>query len=354
MSRRTNVARLLDRVGALELGLALRARTGLPQRGLTVLLYHRVIDLAGIGDMDPDLVDATPASFDAQMALVKRHLRPVSLDDVLAAAAPGGPTLPPNAALVTFDDGYRDNLEIAVPILRRHGIRATFFVATGYMSDERRLFWWEQVSLMVRRARVPRLTLTYPRPFTTLLDELGRRRATRHLARAIKDVYDLDLERLLAELGAATGHPWTPEDDAKYADAVMLRWDGVRALRDAGMDVASHTKSHRVLQTLTPEALARELGESKAALERELGARVRALAYPVGKRVHALPAVRDAVRDAGYDLGFVVHPGVNDLAATGAAGPRPDAHYDLKRIPVDRDWDPAQFRGALVHHAFAG
>jgi peptidoglycan/xylan/chitin deacetylase (PgdA/CDA1 family) len=350
---RGEIAAALDRFGVIDAGLRARAAVW-PRRTLTVLLYHRVTDLGALGELDPELVDATPEDFDRQMELVKRHFVPISLDAALAAASnPAGHPLPPNAILITFDDGYRDNLEIAVPILKRHGVRATFFIATGYMGS-RRLFWWERISLLIRRATTARFSISYPEPYAI---ELGgaaaRRQAARALLRTVKDHYDLDLDRFLDEIAAAAGVPWTRADDEKHAGAAILDWAGVAALKAAGMDVASHTREHRILQTLRPERLAAELAESKAELETRLGQAVRALAYPVGKRLTAFPAVRQAVRQAGYELGFVVQPGVNDFGRNGTAG-NGDHLYDLKRIPVDRSWPMAQFRATLLHHAFAG
>jgi peptidoglycan/xylan/chitin deacetylase (PgdA/CDA1 family) len=358
MSRRGQIAQALDRLGVIEACLRARALIGWPRRGLTVLLYHRVTDPTRLDGLDPSLVDATPQDFDTQMALARRHFSPVALGDVQDAVT-GGRPLPANALLVSFDDGYRDNLEVAVPILKRHGIRATFFVATGYMS-ERRLFWWERIAVQVRRATAPRLLLSYPAPLELELgDDTRRSAAVRRLCRTVKDHYDLDLDRFLADIDGASGVAWTEDDDRRYSQSAILDWDGVLALRDAGMDVASHTRGHRVLQTLRPDVLAGDLADSKAELERRLGQPVRAVAYPVGKRIHDHPAVREAVRAAGYDLGFVVSPGVNVLPAGGApadgvgVGGVAQDRYDLKRIPVDRAWSLPQFRATLVHHAFA-
>jgi len=352
MFRRGEIAAALDRFGVIEAGL--RARALLPRRSLTVLLYHRIADPDALGDLDPELVDATPEGFDQQMGLVRRHFTPITLADALAAAAnPAASPLPPNALLVTFDDGYRDNLEVAVPILKKHGMRATFFIATGYM-ERRRLFWWERISLLVRRATVTRFAIEYPKPFAIeLRGPTERRQLARALLRTVKDHYDLDLDRFLDDVAKAAGVAWTREDDERQAGAAILDWAGVAALKAAGMDVASHTKEHRILQTLPPAQLAAELAESKAELEARLGEPVRALAYPVGKRLTAFPAVRNAVRDAGYEVGFVVHAGVNDFARDRAAGGG-DNLYDLKRIPVDRSWSMSQFRATLLHHAFAG
>src|SRR6266403_2261998 len=79
----------------------------------------------------------------------------------LAVAARRRGLLPPDGVLVTFDDGYADNFEHALPILRRHGIRALFFVTTGCLTD-RQLFWWERVNLLVRRSEERALRIEYP------------------------------------------------------------------------------------------------------------------------------------------------------------------------------------------------
>jgi len=354
MSRRSDLAHALDRFGMLDAFLRARTFTRWPRASLTVLAYHRVLERSDLGELDPDLVDATPATFDEQMGLLRRHLSPVGLAEVLAAATPGGAPLPPHPVLVTFDDGYRDNLEIAAPILKRHGMRAAFFVATDYMTTPR-LFWWERIHVIMSRTRVPSLELTYPHAISIPMgDAEGRRLALRAVRNLAKDCYDLDIERYLEALSVAAEVPWPRAEDERRAREVMLDWDGVLALRDAGMDVASHTCGHRVLQTLTPSALERELRESKATLEARLGAAVRAVAYPVGRSIVGSPQIARAVRDAGYDLGFAVQPGANAIGqGTGQRGLGDEALLDLKRIPVDGAWSTARFRAALIHHALA-
>ena len=163
MSRATvALGAALDRSGLLRLALAARRRGLWPYGGLTVLLYHRVVEPSAIGELDADMIDATPEAFDEQMSYLRRTFHPVAVEEVLEASG-GGRPLPPDSVLVTFDDGYRDNFENALPVLRRHGIKALFFVATGYITD-RALFWWETVSLLVRRSAAPALRIDYPAP----------------------------------------------------------------------------------------------------------------------------------------------------------------------------------------------
>ena len=69
--------------------------------------------------------------FEAQMRVVAENFVPLPLSEAVDRLMIG--ELPPRAACVTFDDGYIDNVELALPILQSHGLSATFFVATGYL-----------------------------------------------------------------------------------------------------------------------------------------------------------------------------------------------------------------------------
>jgi peptidoglycan/xylan/chitin deacetylase (PgdA/CDA1 family) len=321
-------AAALTRLGVPGAAAAAR-RFGLWRGGeLMVVLYHRVVDPRDVGDLDPDLIDATPADFDAQMGALAQRFRPVSIDEVLAAHRAGRP-VPAGSVLVTFDDGYRDNFEHAFPILKRHGIPGLFFISTGHV-DGRRLFWWEQLSLFVRRSPLERAVLEYPRRRELNLSSPASRAAViRGLNRTVKDIYGLDVDRFVREVAQACQVPWTQADAAALADPLLMTWDQVREMRRAGMGIGSHTHTHRVLNTLAASDLDQELRGSRAILEERLGEPVTTIAYPVGKSIAGLPWVKQALAGAGYELGFTTTPGTNRIG-------QGDDPYDLRRLPIDR------------------
>ena len=119
--------------------------------------------------------DTTPEAFDRQVALLKRYFTLIDTATLDAHRA-GGP-LPRNPALITFDDGYRDNHDQALPILQRHGAKAVFFVATKYV-DERRLYWWERIHRAIGSSTRDRIDMTYPEPRTFDLSMPEHRRAS--------------------------------------------------------------------------------------------------------------------------------------------------------------------------------
>ena len=311
--------RAFDRIGLWGAILGARKAGFWPWSGLTVVLYHRVVGIDNLGPLDPELVDATPEEFDRQMAFLRRHFVPVGLPEVLLAAR-GEERLPPNAVLVTFDDGYRDNYEHALPILVRHGMKAIFFVSTSYVT-ERRLYWWEQVSYFIRHARRYQAALTYPEPIQLdLRDATTRAAATARINRVIKDRFDLDIDRLLADLARACDVPWSPERERELAEPTLMTWEQVRGLIDAGMAVGSHTCNHLVLETLPEPVLERELVDSRRELESRLGQPIESIAYPVGRSIARWRPIRDALRRAGYQVGFTATPGINRCSSCRRSG----------------------------------
>ena len=116
-------------------------------------------------------------------------------------------------------------------------------------------------------------------------------------------------------------------------------------MRREGADIQSHTHTHRVLQTMSDESIAADLARSRRLLEDVLGERVRAVAYPVGKAPFYSTRVRDAVRSAGFDLGFSNRSGINQLTAFDA--------LDAKRISIDPSFSDAYFAGVMALPALA-
>ena len=325
---RRRLASVLDRLGLIEHVLA-------HARWLPVLAYHRI--RRGLDRFDQGVVDATPEALDWQLTELSRHFEVITCDQLLDG------DVPPHAAMVTFDDGYRECITEALPVLERHGIPATFFVVTGDIA-ERRVFWWDRIAYALHETALEHIRMSYPKPLELDLTE-GRERGIRTLLSVVKATPALDFSRFLRELYQRGEVPWTPQDERHWADVLVMSWDDVRALRDAGMQIGSHTRTHRILQNVPAEELADELRGSRDDLRRELSADVRVVSYPVGRPISGSPSVVAAVRDAGYTLGFST--GVHWL-------PKTTHSLDLARICLDPDITAPELRALLAHPAFAG
>jgi peptidoglycan/xylan/chitin deacetylase (PgdA/CDA1 family) len=313
-----------------------------PATIITIITYHHIADHDPSYPYDPNVADATPAQFRRQMEIVARYGTPIGIDELIAAV--GGAPLPRNPVMVTFDDGYLSCHDVALPVLRAVGVRATFFIATSFVS-ERRLYWWERIALLLGQSDRKALELSYPRAKTFQLDDPL---IHEKLTDIVKNTADLDVERFLGELTRALGVEWTSEIETAHANHLIMTWDQVRAMARAGMDIESHGRRHRVLQTLDAAALHDELSGSRSELEAQLGRPVRALAYPVGRRINGERRIRDALSAAGYQIGMSNQSGVNRWWPPALRALAPIDPYDVRRLATDRTISDAMFLGQMA------
>jgi len=336
MAARERIARLLAGAGVLDAALKLRAAARVPY--LTILTYHHVADPGPDYAFDPGVADVTPAQFRRHLDVLRKHFSVIGVD-ALCDALDGG-DLPPNPAMITFDDGYRSCLDVALPALDDAKLRAVFFIPTSFVS-ERRLFWWERLAYVcnaARRAGTGRGTISYPR--AQELDPAHPGCAA-GLVKIVKNTPGLDIPRFLDEVTAALRVAWGPELERGLTDSLLMTWPEIRQLGGAGMDIESHTRGHRVLQTLDDAGLDDELAGSRADLRRELGQAPRTVAYPVGRSIARDQKIRDAVLRAGYRVGFTNASGATWMRR------RVDA-LDVGRLAMDRELSDEFLLGQLA------
>ncbi len=337
-SSRQRLCSVLDRVGLIEGVLRARSRFGSPY--LTVLTYHRVFDAPEVYPYDRGVIDVGPEAFDAQLKTLRKYFNVVGVEEVCAHFA-GEQSLPRNAAVVTFDDGYLDNLEVAAPILKDNGMKGVFFIATDYI-EGRRIYWWDRVNYLFHHASPSLGTVTLEYPTTIELDLANNKSGSLAIIlQLMKIQFDLDVERMLDGLADALGVRWDRELESELCDGFVMTWDDVRTLRKSGMDVQSHTRSHRALQTVPHDQLASELAGAKEDLERELGEPVHTISYPIGRSLASLDPIKQALKDAGYKVGFTNATGAHPLWG------EPDC-YDVRRIAIEQEYQGSFFRSVLA------
>jgi peptidoglycan/xylan/chitin deacetylase (PgdA/CDA1 family) len=259
---------------------------------------------------------AAPGAGTRGLAQQLRRLRQlasvVPLEDTLEALAAGRP-LPPRAVAITFDDGYRDNLDLAAPLLQDLGLPATFFLVPGLLSQEVRP-WWEIVARGFALAR-PAVVNWNGRALPTR----GRRgrRAFLWLAERLK-VLDLTTrEERVDELL----HLLQPEDNGG-GDRLFLDWDGARELVRRGFSIGSHSMRHAILSREDPQEQSMDLMGSRRQLEAELGFPVKLLAYPNGTRSDYDANTIRAAAQAGHTHALGAHAGINRPSTPAYAHPR--------------------------------
>jgi len=336
-----------------RLARRLRVRSA---RAIPILLYHRVEEAA----TDPWALSVTPCHFAEQLEVLRRHARPVRLHEVPAALAAG--RVPRRAVVVTFDDGYADNLHRAKPALERQEVPATVFLTSGFIGDAGE-FWWDTLErLVLQPGSLPhQLALPGSGGFRWKLgdaalyaeDEARRHRRWRAWEPPPSGRHALHqalwewLRPLTAseQRGAVAAlRSWAGDPDLAPPARPGLSPAGATALSAGGLiDIGAHTVTHPALAALPRSAQREEIRRSKADLEEILDRAVTSFAYPYGRRCDYTAETVALVREAGF-----THACAN---FAGVAGPASDP-FQLPRLQVG-DWDGEEFARWLLRHVDA-
>jgi len=306
--------RVLFHTGLLALARLARQRG----RGV-VLRYHALTD--GLDEVlyaAPDICLPVDA-FALQMAFVKRAYRVVSLDEMVRALERGA-QLPPRALVVTFDDGYADNHRLGLPVLRKLGLPATVYIATGAVGG-RTPFWVGAVRALALRA--PGKVLELPgQPAIALDAPGGREAAAKALTRALVPLSAPARAELLAGAAARAGL-----DLEELLAGSMLTWEEIRELHAAGWTIGAHTVTHANVALATPAEAEADIVGSRDALAAALGTAIEHFCYPNsgGQHRYVSPDVVDILRRHGFRSATTSRPGAL----------RPDAdRFQLPRLGV--------------------
>ena len=289
-----------------------------PGSRLSVLIFHRVLP-----EPDPLFPDEMHARrFDTLCGWLAQWFNLLPLDQAVARLKAG--TLPARAACISFDDGYADNHHVAMPILLRHGLTATFFIATRFLDGGR--MWNDTIIESIRVCAAPVLDLSSLGLGCHALGSIDERRvAIVALIDQIK--YRPVAERItVTEQIAHLARVELPQD-------LMMTSQEVKAMRQAGMQIGAHTESHPILARLSDEQARQEILGSKHALEQLLGERVGLFAYPNGKPGEDYtPQSVELVRALGFDAAVSTLRGASRSA---------DDMFQLRRFTP---WDTTRLR----------
>jgi len=285
---------------------------------VAVLLFHRVCPKEDYAYLEPSLC-LTPEVFETHIRdLSSQRYKFLSLNDLVRLIRSANP-MPKRAAVVTFDDGYKDNYEYAYPILRRYGIPATVFLATGHINAQN-LFWWDRVGYVVHHTKVSRIDLDlfgkYP-----LRSELDRSRTRDLLIDRLKRIPSDVKEQVIDGL-ADICQVRIPLDLSKR---LMLSWREIEEMDNRGICFGAHSVSHTILTNTTISKAENEIIQSKEDIEDRLAKEVTAFSYPNGDFNDEIVSI---VRGNGFECAVAI---LGRLVSSG------DDLYRLSRIPVSTE-----------------
>ena len=286
---------------------------------LSILIFHRVL-----AENDP-LFPGEPsaAQFDKLCAHLRARFEVLPLSEAVTRLQQG--SLPAGALAITFDDGYADNLSIAAPILRKHHLPATLFIATGYLDGG--CMWNDKLIEAFRSTRNSEIDLRDLGLETYSVESIADRRA------GIDRVIDATKYLSVVERDERADHILRVAG-ATAPRKLMLDSTSVNTLASLGVDVGVHTVNHPILARTSSDQAWEEIVESKRRLEELTGKSMRLFAYPNGKpgqdysREHV-----NMVQQAGFDA-----------AVSTAWGPA-TRQSDIFQLPRFTPWarEPLKF-----------
>ena len=287
---------------------------------LSILIFHRV--LARRDPLFPGEVDVV--RFDAICAWLKAWFNVLPLGDAVKRWRDR--RLPSRAAAITFDDGYADNHDVALPVLRRHGLTATFFIATGFLDGG--VMWNDEVIDAVRNTRRACLDLRDIDGAHLGILALGSDEARRSaIAKVLQAVKHLTVDGRRAAVAEVCERA-----DATAYRGEMMSSQQVLALHRAGMQVGAHTVTHPILAGLEAASARAEMQQGRRQLESLLQDRVGLFAYPNGRPGldYSVETVALA-RAVGFDAALTT--------SWGATGPATDPF----QMPRFTPWNPGRW-----------
>ncbi len=329
----------------ISAGLRFFRATGLhrPASWLTrgkgaILMFHNVRAFEG-QPFAPNLpLEITPEFFDLTLtALREEGYEIVPVAELPARIASDSEQ---RFAALTFDDGYRDNLEVAAPILRKHAAPYTIYVTTGFVERTARLWWLELETVIAHLERIEiQIAGKSFNARTQSVDEKHRAflRAYAFLREHDEGAMLDALSRLLEQAGVRPA----------FAELCMT-WDEVaQAASDPLCTIGVHTLTHSRLTKYDDAVVRRELQESRALIEAKIGRKADHLAYPFGDLASARRREFEIARECGFTTAVTTRPGM--LFSSHS-----DHLTALPRLAVHGAWqDRASFETLLSGAPFA-
>jgi peptidoglycan/xylan/chitin deacetylase (PgdA/CDA1 family) len=311
-------------------GLGTLLRKTSRRSGFVVLNYHRIGNTA-TNLMDPGVFSATAEQFERHLRFLKRDFDVIVPQDIEGLPARGRG----NYTMITFDDGYRDNYELAYPVLKAQKLRAVFFLATGFL-DRPRVSWWDEIAWMARKSPLKQIEAggLIPR---VVLTGVQREEAITQLIAAYRHAEPGQEQRMfLEELSAAAEVERFPKN---RASSLWLTWDMVAEMRAGGMVIGGHSVHHPILSTLSRFDQELEISGCAAAIEQHLGEPMEYFSYPRGKPDAFNEETREVLLQNGVKYAFSYYGGMNRFSTFDP--------LDVRRVPIDSETNLEHFEAMV-------
>ena len=321
-------------------------------RGALIIIYHRISE----SRLDPWSLNVSPDHFAEHLAVLRKSFRPTSLQEV-AESIRSNSNVADRSIVITFDDGYADNLHTALPLLEQFDIPATIFLTSGAIGSPHEFWWDELASLLLMARQLPnRLDLTINgRTYSWEVGEASQDQETDdaryhgwkvgQASPSLRHSLYLELWQLMQHVSIeeqrdvmAALRAWAGNTSSTPMHQILDKDEVVRLAESEQIEIGAHTINHLSLASLSCDSQRNEILGSKAQLEKMLNRPVKSFSYPFGKRSDYQPETIALVQEAGFSVASCNEPGV--------VGSKTDP-FQLPRIHI-HDCNGDEFEARLV------
>ena len=271
---------------------------------LLVLVYHRILPQVSFNPLNTIVSVKT---FIQQLDILANKYPIIPLKDAIAQCRSGGETASAQVVL-TFDDGYRDSYEVAFPILQKKGLPAAFFVVSNYIDSDRPVWDWEIVALLNAHREMTEVEVE-----GAVLRQKKNERRISFAERVLERIKSADMEttRRVVEILKQQSRDYPRLHSLE--DGGCMTWEQVRTMWQNGMEIGSHSLSHRSLARIPLEEAITEITKSKQVIEGNAKVSCGHFAFPFGSKTDYNPVLVEHVKRAGFETCLLNIHGYNHL-----------------------------------------
>jgi peptidoglycan/xylan/chitin deacetylase (PgdA/CDA1 family) len=253
---------------------------------IVVIAYHRV---GPYEDKSP--LKVSISEFEKQCKHFMKSYKIISLSELIQSILEKRPLK--KMAVITFDDGYKDNYIHAFPILKRYKIPATIFLASGHIGTDN-LFWWDKIDYVLRNTKLKDIEIENFGKISLNKYENRWQKIFEFKAK-LKQISEENKNKIIDEIVKLSD-----VDISDIGKETILSWDDVKYMNEFGIDFGSHTVTHPILKKISLSDVKYEVTFSKKTIESKLGHPIDSFSYPNGTIDDFDDQVSSIVKDAGF------------------------------------------------------
>lgn len=291
------------------------------QNNIIIFNYHRIRGNNVNCHFDDSVFGPDATRYRQEMEWLKKETRILSEDELIDIVY-NNKKVKDVCSMVTFDDGYRDNFEIAYPILKDLKIPAMFFIPT-HQINTRQVGWWDFVAYFVKQTKLRSFTLQ-----NVPYEIADRDILIKHFNNKIKTMDSSLVNGFLQNLSESLQVPF-PSIELQSKE--LMTWEQVKLVSNNGITIGSHSHDHSILSRQSAETLTAQLSKSIDILESKIDKKIKSIAYPVGGYEHFNQATKDVSKKLGFKLGFSFLTGINSKDEIDP--------FNVKRMSIRPEWE---------------